>query len=158
MLLGRRDNLGLPGADGGNRMPRYTELLLHCANTGTLCQSLDTLMVHLRSISEYPLCRMNRWAGLLGLTDLGWKVTWMMRYSFLFGGHRFNRCSILNIYINTLDNQVILDIKHIVRNKTCQVFHKYRNYNILSIFLLDLGRMTGGRGSEEQSCPLPPTD
>ncbi|MDC3335958.1 hypothetical protein OAV71_05565 [Opitutales bacterium] len=35
-------------------------------------QSLDTLMVYLRSISEYPLSRVNGWAGLLGQNIWGY--------------------------------------------------------------------------------------
>ena len=78
VLLGCRDDGGLPGADGGNRMPRYIEFFLHCPNAGTLCQSLDTLMVYLRSISEHPLSRVNGWAGLLGGVNFRWEITWMV--------------------------------------------------------------------------------
>ena len=121
MLLGCRDYLGLPGADGGNRMPGYFEFFLHCPNTGTLCQSLDTLMVYLRSISEYPLSRVNRWAGLLRVVDLGREIVGKVGDSSFFSGHKFNRCSCENVYINILGTQIQLDIKLIVRNRTCQV-------------------------------------
>ena len=115
-------------------------------------------MVHFGSIPEYAFSRVNRWTGLLGLIDLGWEIVGKVGDSSFFSGHKFNRCSCENVYINILGIRIQLDIKHIVRNRTCQVWHKYRNYSIFSIFLSDLGRMAGGRGSEESCYPIPPTD
>ena len=158
MLLGCRDYLGLPCADGGNCMPRYFEFFLHRSNACAFCQPLDTFVVHFGSISEYTLSRVNRGAGLLRVVDLGWEIVRKVGDSSFFSRHKFKRCSCKNVYINIRNTMSQLDIKHVVRNRKWQLLNKYMNFNILSIFLSDLGRIAGGGGAEEPPCPTPPTD